>query len=416
MLAFEALVSRLLPLLRESPVTAGCLVVCVVLFLGTTRPGQTAGQRVQLLDRWGAVVDRPVSPANNPDVVVLRAPSALWEAELWRIPVCAFHHVDFWHLLMNCLSAAYLGRILERRWGTRRMLLFLPLAATIPLIPEFALGNYVLGFSGVIAAMFGALCVLRHVDDSLLDELPDEAVYLGGAMLAAGVIFTWVDLMPVANMAHMIGFFWGALAASVETGLPWGKRRARLVRFATVAAFAGLLWFVVHPIWDGTYHWYQALRTNDGERRLAELQRAVALDPHVVGAWRFLAGEEWRRGNRLDAWKTLLLGLSHNPTDADLLWRSRIAWRELIISPGRTAAEQVIAEVFGQQAANWTDQLRGGISEIWEDPARMVAEIDPVEAFPLDRPVDLRLPELPGDEPAPRRIPPEGDAVEGRSM
>jgi membrane associated rhomboid family serine protease len=410
---------RLLSSLRECPVTVLCLVVCAGLYLATTRPHESEWQRLDRLDRWGAVVDRPVKLSGLVDVVLFRAPLALWDGSIWRIPMCALHHVDFWHLLMNGLSAAYLGRILERRWGSLRLLMFLPLAAAIPLIPEFLLGNYVLGFSGVIAAMFGALCVLRHHDETLQDELPEEAVYLGGAMLAMGVVFTLTDLMPVANLAHMAGFFWGALVACASTGLPWGRNVSRMIRFAAVLVSACALWFVVHPIWDGKYHWYLAVRAPDADRRYAELRQAVKRDPRTVGAWRMLAAEEWRRGNHLGAWKALLLGLSHNPTDPSILWQARAVWRDLVISPGRAEAEKTIEEVFGPFAANWTAQFRSGWSDSFQAVEPQIAEIDPLVAFPLDRKIDLRLPELPNDLPDltnPPRIPPEGDAVEGVRM
>jgi membrane associated rhomboid family serine protease len=405
--------ARLFQVLRDYPVTIGSIALCVLLFLATTKPDQTERQRLELLDRWGAVVDRPVRFAGRP---MFRAPVALWQGGVWRIPVCAFHHVDAWHLIMNCLSAAFLGRMLERRRGCLRMLLFLPGAAFIPLTPEFLLGNYVLGYSGVIAAMFGALCVLRRDDAVLREELPEEAVYLGGVLLMSGFVFTWLDWMPVANMAHMTGFFWGALVATGATGWPWSRGVARLIRVAVGLLFVGSLWFVVHPVWNGEYHWYLALKAKDSDRSLAELKDAVARDPQLVDAWLMLYGLQLHRGQTLVAWNTLLSGLAHNPRDVPLLKLAQHLWRDLVVSPERAEAERIIDEVFGEQAETWTAQLRGG-SDTTANGA--VAEVDPVAAYPLDRPVDLRLPELPDDrdpEMMRRYPPPEGDAVEGRRL
>jgi rhomboid protease GluP len=415
-----------LRLIREAPVTLLCLTACGVLFLATSQPGQTEAEHREALNRWGAVIERPfVKIVDQKTLHVeqdLRGPIALWEGELWRIPLCAFHHVDFWHLFVNGLSAIYLGRLLESCWGSRRLLLFLPCSATIPILVEFLFGNDAFGFSGVIAAMFGVLCVLRYRREELQEVFPVEVVHLGGAMLAFGVLSTALDLVPVANLAHMTGFFYGALAGSVSTGLPWGAGMARLIRFAVILLAAVGLWFVAHPLWNGSYHWYLAMRTDDPNLRYAELQHAVRLDPQAIGAWRRLAGEEWRRGEALAAWKTLLTGLSENPSNSQLLAAARRAWRKVVLSPGRPAAEQAIREVFGELASTWEtqfreDQLNLELPGATFPPA--VAETDPVERFPLDQRVDLSLPDVAASNSrdiTPYRSPPEGDAVEGRRM
>lgn len=413
---------NLLRLIRNAPVTMLCLVICGALFLATTRPHQAQVQRLELLDRWGGVVERTlriVDPMTLKEERDLHGPFALWQGQVWRIPVCAFHHVDLWHLLLNSLAAAYLGRLLERKWGSGRLLLFLPFAATIPLLAEFLCGTYVLGFSGVIAGMFGVLCVLRIHDDDLQEELPEEAVHLGGAMLAFGVLFTILDLAPIANLAHMTGFFYGALAGCVATGLPWGRRRAKLIRFGVILLSVAGLWLVVHPVWDGTYHWYVAMRTKDPNDRYAELQRAVRLDPLAIGAWRHLAAEEARRDEPLAEWKTLLSGLSHNPSDQQLLMLARRAWRNVIITPGRAEAEETIRKVFGDLASAWEAQFRHDQFDLAQSgvvlPAE-VSEVDPVVRFSLSQTAILALPESSEPDASSYRIPPEGDAVEGRRM
>lgn len=413
--------SNLFRWMRAAPVTTGCVAVCLALFLATTKPRQTEVQRLDALHQWGAVLQRTVINPVDHKPLELHGPLALWQGQLWRIPVCAFHHVDFWHLGLNCLAALYLGRLLEPRWGVWRMLLFVAMASFVPLVPEFLIGNYVLGFSGVVAGMFGALCVLRYRDQTLAEEFPDEAVHLGGAMLAFGVVSTIIGLIPVANLAHMTGFFYGALAGCVTTGLPWGVVPARLLRFAVILLSVGALWWIAHPTWDGNYHWYLALRTDDREQRYAELQQTVKLEPRAIGAWRQLEWEELRRGETMRAWKTILAGLSHNPADLELLTRARLAWRHLVITPRRTEAEQAIREIFGDRAEAWTAQFRAERLDQESLPMPFpspVADVDPVLRFPLNRSVDLALPELPRSEQTddPLRTPPEGDAVEGRAM
>lgn len=416
-----------LRLIREAPVTMLCLAVCGVLFLGTWRPNQSDSRHRQLLDRWGAVVDRSFTKTIDSKTRLverdLRGPIALWRGQWWRIPVSAFHHVDVWHLVVNGLAAAYLGRILEKSWwGSGRFLLFIPFAAAIPMLAEFLVGNYVLGFSGVVAAMFGILCVLRYHDENLEEQLPEEAVHLGGAMLAFGMLFTLLDLAPVANLAHMTGFFYGALAGCVATGLPWGKSTARLVRLGVIVLSGVGLWFVMHPTWNGAYHWYVALEINDADVRYAELQRAVKLEPTATGAWRYLAGEELRRDQPMAAWNTLLVGLSFNPSDQQLMAEARRNWRKVVISPGRAEAARVIRDVFGDLASAWETQFRDERLDL-EQPdfafSAAVTEINPVIQYSLNQKVDLALPESADAdhiEVAPEQRHREDDAVEGRRM
>lgn len=415
-----------IPFIREAPVTAACLLVCVALFVLTGGLQFTPEQRLGLLDRWGAVIERPDVQRVDPDKVVvdyeLRGPIALWQGELWRLPVCAFHHVDLWHLLVNAASAVYLGLMVERYFGSVNLLKFLPAATAIPMIPEFLLGNYVMGFSGVIAAMFGILCVLRLKDEELAEIFPEEAVYLGGVLLGAGVLFTMLDVAPVANLAHMTGFFLGALAGCVVTGLPWGEDAAWQTRLVTYLLAIASLWFISHPSWDGAYHWYLAKRANSPASRIAELQEAVKHDPQLIGAYRVLADAQMKQGFEIDAWKTIVTGLANNPADSSLLRLSQRLWHELSVSPGRIAARQAVREIFEENADVWLAQLETNPPDdiALELLRRLtVAEIDPEKAFPLNRAIDLRLPELieqlrkSFDQP---RMPPEGDAVEGRRM
>jgi len=182
------------------------------------------------------------------------------------------------------------------------------------------------------------------------------------------------------------------------------------------------LWFVIHPTWDGAYHWYLAKQATDDGRKLAELQQAVTLDPHLVGAFRALADLQAQQGDDHAAWKTMLTALNANPSDSSLMRRVQREWQELTAGPQRDAARQTVREVFGDLAEIWTAQLDAiPPDELLSEQLRrlIVVEVDPVVAFPLDRAIDLRLPNLPENGPFPleqRRIPPEGDAVEGRRM
>ncbi len=419
---------RILPLLRQAPLTLACVTVCAALFFLTHRPLQTISEKRQALHNWGAIVEMVQGPMvdgspADPELMI-HGPLALWQGQWWRVPICALHHADFWHLLLNSLAAVYFGRLLEPRWGSWRMLWFLPGAVIIPIIPELLAGNYVVGFSGMVTAMFGLVCVLRTCDESLREEFPDEAVQMGGVLLALGVWSTALDLVPVANLAHMTGFCWGALAGWATTEPPHRNWKPRLARSLLGLAMVPAVWLAMHPFWNGNYIWWTALReSTNAEQRLTRLHRAVRLDPQLIGAWRQLAGESLRRGETMHGWMILLQGLAHNPSNANLLQEAHRVWRIVLFDPGRAAASQAIEDVFGDLASAWMERFRN--DPAGRSPADAVnlsssADIDPTVLFSLDQALDLRLPDLPTAEeegrPPSRQIPPAGDAVEGEQL
>jgi rhomboid protease GluP len=342
--------------------TAECLVVCVAVFLGSVF--QAIADRAPFEDvqrTWGAicslrqpVIHDGVRRSFGSD---LHGPLDVWSQEWWRIPATAFHHVNMIHLSLNLAGAWYLGYRLEQRWGSFTMALFLIPAVCIPIMSELCFGNAVLGFSGATCAMLGALTVLRQYDDKLAMSFPFTAVEMGAGIIALGCVLTLFDLFPCANVAHLTGFCYGAAIAFL-TGGP--LRHVLLIRISIIISHVWILpclFLVMNPHWIGRYHWYQATSVRSPQRAEKFLEQAINCDPSLAGAWLLWSQVAERRGDLPEAWKRLIEGISHNPSNPSLMDSTRRLWRHLDSSQ-RRGAELILVQTFGRRSGAWLGQIR----------------------------------------------------------
>jgi hypothetical protein len=256
--------------------------------------------------------------------------------------------------------------------------LFLIASAFVSMFPEYLLGNHAVGYSGVLCAIFGALLAMRPHDAELLERMSNEFVYLMLGSLVAMLALSLADIVPIANAAHFTGLAYGWLAASAG-------RLAWPVRTSFVIAHAALVlpyWAVVHPEWNGRYHWYQA----DLARRahpqaawdVARLKLAVQCDPTLTGVWRILADEALRRRDLLGAWELQIEGLKHNPADQSLWQSTRKLWRYLAATDDRLQAMKLVQDHFGSDAERWLSELRRTVPA----PPVLIAPNSPPEPTP----------------------------------
>ena len=338
----------------KAPVTTLSWIVLTAVFLGTNGVAHDAPQRLSQLRRdWGSV--EPLLMVANPD---LHGPFDLWNGEWWRVPITALHHANFVHLLLNVSGVVVLGPLLERRWGRWRYALFLISSAFVSMFPEYLLGNHALGYSGVLCAIFGALLALRPHDAELMERMPNELVLLMLGSLVAMLALSLMDVVPVANAAHFTGLAYGWFAGAAGR-LHWTARAAFVMSHALLI---GPYWLIVHPDWNGRYHWYQADLARQATPRappdVERLQLAVKWDPSLAGVWRILAQEALRRGDLLQAWERLLQGLRHNPGDQVQWQTARRVWLRLAATNDREAAIKLVQEQFGSDAERWLAELR----------------------------------------------------------
>ena len=383
--------------LRTAPVTTECMIVCTALFIVCQIQTLDGVRFLDAQRQWGAVLTLQFPAREGLSDTMhrqLSGPFDLWDGQWWRIPVNAFHHANVLHLLMNCAAGWVLGRRLEERWGSLRLMLFLiPTIVVTPLI-ELLIGHCAVGFSGPICAMLGALMVLQQFDPRD-DDIPTESIQLTLGLILAGIPATALDVVRIANAAHISGLVYGWAAAWSFCG-PWSHPRA--VRTGFVLAHLVLIpavWIAGHPPHDGRYLWYLAVRDRvSPTERESLLKRAVQVDPTLTGVWLRLVDHRMIEGDPHAAWKLAIEGLSSNPSDEELIEAARSVWRRLAYGPDRDIAEAELRRVFGKRAAAWSRQIRNvGLSsakpgQTSNAPANEPA-LDP-KNFPLDRPIDLQ--------------------------
>lgn len=131
----------------------------------------------------------------------------------WTLITAIFLHGSITHLLYNIFALALFGTILEHNIGTRKFLwLFLSagLFASLASIPFY---NAVLGASGAIFGIIGALAFLK----------PKMVVWVYGMpmpMALAALIWAAIDVLGiffpsnVANISHLSGAVVGIVFAS----------------------------------------------------------------------------------------------------------------------------------------------------------------------------------------------------------
>jgi len=140
----------------------------------------------------------------------------------WLISVASFITYQFlhggWvHLGVNMLSLAAFGAPVERLLGVRRFVLFYLsagiVAGAVHVLFHQASPDPVIGASGAISGVFGAVLMVMRQVGSLSSLLPIAGIWIalnvffgifGGTPGAGGE--------PVAWMAHVGGFIYGLLA------------------------------------------------------------------------------------------------------------------------------------------------------------------------------------------------------------
>ncbi|MGH7163620.1 MAG: rhomboid family intramembrane serine protease [Planctomycetota bacterium] len=163
------------------------------------------------------------------------------EGRVWQLVTAAFLHVDMMHLLFNCLSLFFFGRIVEDRLGTRRFFLFslgAAVAASLGYVGWSLLeqGTYpMVGASGAVMGVL-VLCAFWY---------PNLPVYFWGIfempLWVVAAIVVAIDLLMaisnsvgVAHTAHLAGaafgwayFRYGSWVERIFTAIDRGAEERR---------------------------------------------------------------------------------------------------------------------------------------------------------------------------------------------
>jgi membrane associated rhomboid family serine protease len=153
-----------------------------------------------------------------------------------------FLHGDPFHLIMNMLALASLGRLVERLERTPRyawLILAFALGSHLPqgLLPENILGirglsgspNFV-GISGVVLGLFGYIATKTTLRRDLGFALSPQSYFMVGLILFlgfAGDIAGNVGNLRMANFAHLGGLLAGIVLGWVMSNPTFDLNRRR---------------------------------------------------------------------------------------------------------------------------------------------------------------------------------------------
>lgn len=219
---------------------------------------------------------------------------AVW-AEPWRILTSALPHIGVFHLAFNVYWLWRFGARLEARHGHAATLLGFAILAATSALAEYAVLDGGVGLSGVGYGLLGILMTARHHDPALADAVDSRTIGLFAIWFLLCIVTTVTDVMPVANVAHGVGWIVGlALGAAVAGPKPrrWtGACLAVLLSAATVAA-ASVGRPALNQSTDAgqTSAWlgYHALVDEDPQAAVAHYERALSLNERA--SWQYNYG------------------------------------------------------------------------------------------------------------------------------
>lgn len=214
------------------PITLALIILCSVLSVASnfssprSRLGNSIVKQLMFVDM--ARYERTKDPAVS-----------LKDYQWWRVLTPMFLHGHPFHLIMNMLALASLGRIAERLEGSLRYLLLIiafAIGSHLPqgLLPQNILGIQGLsgtpvfvGISGVVLGLFGYIATKTYLRRDLGFSLSPSSYFMVGLILFlgfAGDIAGSGGGMKMANFAHL-----GGLVTGIAIG--WVMSSPTLDRF-----------------------------------------------------------------------------------------------------------------------------------------------------------------------------------------
>jgi GlpG protein len=200
--------------MRIGTVTAGLMVICVVVFLLTGMGEKTDVVRY--------LTFTPIVLVKN--IYVYGGVSAIWQGQPWRLFTPMFLHFGLMHIFFNLWWLKDLGTTIERVFSARYLLIFVLVTAAFSHVLEYAMSGPTTfgGMSGVVYALFSFIWIRGRLDPSFPYRMPQQlATFM---LIWLGLGFTgWVG--PIANWVHTGGLIVGSVWAVVSSGYIQRKLR-----------------------------------------------------------------------------------------------------------------------------------------------------------------------------------------------
>ena len=211
-------------------------------------------------------------------------PADIWAGHVYGLVTSAFVHVDPLHLFFNMYMLYLLGGLLERKRGSLFFVVFVVCTAAATSAAQLiASTTDGIGFSGVGYAMFGLLWAARRYDASLGQVVDNRmaGVLIGWAILC--LVFTYTDIMSVANTAHFVGFALGWVLGRWVYAAPLPGQYALLGVFAAILVGVSLYQPWSHQ-WSANRAW-RLHQADDLERAGPAYDHVLRLNPEDDWAW-----------------------------------------------------------------------------------------------------------------------------------
>jgi GlpG protein len=193
--------------MRIGTVTAGLMLICVVVFLLTGM-----GEKMEIVRFFTFT---PLVSVRGG--FVFGNVSAIWTGQPWRLFTPMFLHFGFMHIIFNLWWLKDLGTAIERVFSSRYLLVFVLVTAAFSHVLEYAISGPTIfgGMSGVVYALFAFIWLRGRLDPSFPYRLPQQLVTF--MLIWLGLGFTgWVG--PIANWVHTGGLIVGAGWGVVSSG------------------------------------------------------------------------------------------------------------------------------------------------------------------------------------------------------
>lgn len=163
----------------------------------------------------------------------------------WRLFTVALVHDGFWHIGLNMLALWFMGRSLEPLLGSVRFVALYLLSALggSVAVALIAPNSFVVGASGAIFGLFGALLVIgRHIGANIR-----VIAILIAVNFALPFVLALVGAIGTGTFAHALGAIqvsWqshlGGLVAGAAVGLIYARTRRRAQRTLQIGLLVGL--------------------------------------------------------------------------------------------------------------------------------------------------------------------------------
>ena len=215
-----------------------------------------------------------------------------WPQEPWRLLTSCLLHASWLHLIFNLFWTWRFGQILEPIFGLFPMIGIFVLLAAGSSASEWAVNRGGIGLSGVGYGLFGLCWALHRFHPSYRGVMDEQTTQLFIGWFFFCIAATFLDWMPIANVAHGMGaVLGGLLGMSLSPFLKW--RKLGRGALATVVPLIVVLSTVGRPYvnlsrqraWELFYDAFAAFEVEDFAEAARLLELSVERDPRNPDAW-----------------------------------------------------------------------------------------------------------------------------------